>query len=135
MLFLVGGKPRSLSEMEDLKSLLINSLNSSQHILGSEDDQPKIPPVSLSTLPPAPPAPVKEEVKPWLSNSTTVTIWMDLPNAFPWRNCLQEYNDLVVPTDCQQNGAQFVLEPVEPVEPVESVEPVEGGGEREAGPS
>ena len=110
LLFLLGGKTRSISDIEDLKSLLINTLNSSQNIAGSEQDQPLLPQPSVSTAPPPPPSPVTEE--PWLTNSTTVTIWMDLPNAFPWRNCLQESNDLLVPTECRENAAQFVLEPV-----------------------
>ena len=46
---------------------------------------------------------MKEEVKPWLSNSTTVTIWMDLPNAFPWRNCLLVLaGGAVAASDCAQ---------------------------------
>ena len=31
---------------------------------------------------------------------TSVGIWIDLPNAFPWRHCLQEYNNLLTPLGC-----------------------------------
>ena len=31
---------------------------------------------------------------------TSVGIWIDLPNAFPWRLCLQEYNNLLTLLNC-----------------------------------
>ena len=37
-----------------------------------------------------------------LSLRTPVRLWIDIPNAFPWRNCLQEYNRVILPLHCQQ---------------------------------
>ena len=34
-----------------------------------------------------------------------VTIWIDLPNAFPWRYCVQEYNSLFAVLNCDKNTA------------------------------
>ena len=43
---------------------------------------------------------------------TSVGIWTDLPNAFPWRHCLQEYNNLLIPLSCDPTLATqtFTLE-------------------------
>ena len=45
---------------------------------------------------------------------TSVGIWVDLPNAFPWRFCLQEYNGLLAPLNCDSSLASqlFSLESV-----------------------
>ena len=36
------------------------------------------------------------------TTSPGITMWMDLPNAFPWRHCLQEYNNIISILNCQQ---------------------------------
>ena len=38
-----------------------------------------------------------------------VTIWIDLPNAFPWRYCVQEYNNLFAVLNCDKNVADQVF--------------------------
>ena len=38
-----------------------------------------------------------------------VTIWIDLPNAFPWRYCVQEYNNLFATLNCDKNVADQVF--------------------------
>ena len=38
-----------------------------------------------------------------------VTIWIDLPNAFPWRYCVQEYNNLFAILNCDKNVADQVF--------------------------
>jgi len=44
----------------------------------------------------------------WIS-SAPVIIWIDLPNAFPWRHCLHEQNGVLVTTEnCK--ATQFVVE-------------------------
>ena len=45
---------------------------------------------------------------------TNVGIWIDLPNAFPWRHCLQEYNNLLIPLSCDPTLATqaFTLESI-----------------------
>ena len=106
LLLLVRGRTRSVSEIQQLKSLIINSLNNS-HLMGRDSPPPPIT-ERLVEIKPEP----EPESDLWLTNSTTVTIWMDLPNAFPWRNCLQEYNGVIVPTDCRQQNKQFVIEPL-----------------------
>ena len=101
LLFIVRGRTRSVSEIQQLKSIILNSLNSSESV--ASEPPPVSPPVEVVTEP---------EPELWLTNSTPVTIWMDLPNAFPWRNCLQEYNGVIVPTDCRQQSKSFVIDPV-----------------------
>jgi len=39
-----------------------------------------------------------------------LTIWIDLPNAFPWRTCLVDYNGNVATTDCRQGLSEFEVE-------------------------
>ena len=43
-----------------------------------------------------------------------VGIWIDLPNAFPWRFCLQEYNGLLAPLNCDSTAATqlFTIQPL-----------------------
>ena len=44
----------------------------------------------------------------WIS-SAPIIIWIDLPNAFPWRHCLHEQNGVLVTTEnCK--ATQFVVE-------------------------
>ena len=31
-----------------------------------------------------------------------VYFWIDIPNDFPWRNCLQEYNKALTPLHCNE---------------------------------
>ena len=38
-----------------------------------------------------------------------VTIWIDLPNAFPWRYCVQEYNNLFAVLNCDKSVADQVF--------------------------
>ena len=33
------------------------------------------------------------------------TLWIDLPNMFPWRHCLQEYNSILTVLACNKVGA------------------------------
>ena len=33
------------------------------------------------------------------------TLWLDLPNMFPWRHCLQEYNSILTVLACNKVGA------------------------------
>ena len=43
-----------------------------------------------------------------------VGIWIDLPNAFPWRHCLQEYNGLLATLSCDHNSKdqRFLISPL-----------------------
>ena len=45
---------------------------------------------------------------------TDISIWTDLPNAFPWRFCLEEYSGLIAPLTCHHNKEtqMFSLEPL-----------------------
>ena len=38
----------------------------------------------------------------WMPSSTQVRLWMEIPNAFPWRYCIQEYNGVLTLLDCNQ---------------------------------
>ena len=38
--------------------------------------------------------------KPWILPSSQVRLWMDIPNAFPWRHCIEEYNNIVTLLSC-----------------------------------
>ena len=35
-------------------------------------------------------------------SSSAVILWMDIPNAFPWRHCLEGYNDIISLLSCQK---------------------------------
>ena len=39
-----------------------------------------------------------------------LSVWIDLPNAFPWRQCLVDYNGKVAATDCIVKQTHFVME-------------------------
>ena len=110
-MFLVRGRTRSVSEIKQLKTLIINSLNSSYNI---DSEPPLDSPELVSNIEQRLEEKVEEvtQPEPWLSNTTTVTIWIDLPNVFPWRNCLQEWGGSITPSDCQPKGTMFKLEPV-----------------------
>ena len=45
---------------------------------------------------------------------TDISIWTDLPNAFPWRFCLEEYSGVIAPLTCHHNkeSQMFSLEPL-----------------------
>ena len=38
--------------------------------------------------------------RPWIPSSTQVRLWMDIPSAFPWRHCIEEYNNIVTLLRC-----------------------------------
>ena len=38
--------------------------------------------------------------QPWISSTKQVRLWMDIPNAFPWRHCIEEYNNVVTLLRC-----------------------------------
>ena len=38
--------------------------------------------------------------EPWIPSSTQVRLWMDISNAFPWRHCIEEYNNIVTLLRC-----------------------------------
>ena len=38
--------------------------------------------------------------EPWIPSSTQVRLWMDIPSAFPWRHCIEEYNNIVTLLRC-----------------------------------
>ena len=42
-----------------------------------------------------------------ISSSSQVRLWMDIPNAFPWRHCLQEYNNIITLLTCEKVGSHF----------------------------
>ena len=42
------------------------------------------------------------KVEAKISASLPVHFWIDIPNDFPWRNCLQEYNRALTPLHCHQ---------------------------------
>ena len=44
----------------------------------------------------------KEDIK----TESAFTLWIDLPNIFPWRRCVQEYNNLLTVLDC--NPVNFI---------------------------
>ena len=53
----------------------------------------------------------EQQVLPVNSSETNVnqtepesahTLWIDLPNIFPWRKCVQEYNNLLTVLDCDK---------------------------------
>ena len=39
-------------------------------------------------------------IRPWILPSIQVRLWMDIPNAFPWRHCIEEYNNIVTLLTC-----------------------------------
>jgi hypothetical protein len=41
--------------------------------------------------------------------SLPVHFWIDIPNDFPWRNCLQEYNRALTPLHCHQVHISVIL--------------------------
>jgi len=40
--------------------------------------------------------------KSWVSSSTPVRFWIDMPNKFPWRHCLQDYNGVLTTLNCEK---------------------------------
>ena len=44
-----------------------------------------------------------------ISSSSQVRLWMDIPNAFPWRHCLQEYNNIITLLTCQKVGSHYII--------------------------
>ena len=38
-------------------------------------------------------------------SASAVTLWMDVPNAFPWRHCLQGYNNIISVLSCEKVAA------------------------------
>ena len=49
-----------------------------------------------------------------LGKEKEVSIWIDLPNAFPWRHCLQEYADKIATLSCDKRSKsqRFIIKPV-----------------------
>ena len=43
-----------------------------------------------------------------ISSSSQVRLWMDIPNAFPWRHCLQEYNNIITLLTCEKVGSHYL---------------------------
>merc|ERR1719312_1095775 len=41
--------------------------------------------------------------------SSGISLWMDLPNAFPWRHCLQEYNNVISILNCEQGKKEQIF--------------------------
>ena len=35
-----------------------------------------------------------------LTNNTVIHLWIDVPNSFPWRKCLHEYNEMMFTYSC-----------------------------------
>ena len=35
-------------------------------------------------------------------SASAVVLWMDIPNAFPWRHCLQGYNNIISVLSCEK---------------------------------
>ena len=42
-------------------------------------------------------------------SASAVTLWMDVPNAFPWRHCLQVYNNVIAVLSCEKVTAKVVV--------------------------
>ena len=42
-------------------------------------------------------------------NKTKVKIWIDVPNAFPWRHCLKEYFGHILPVTCEFNDTREII--------------------------
>jgi len=62
-------------------------------------------------------------IRPWILPSRQVRLWMDIPNAFPWRHCIEEYNNIVTLLTCYKGRKSqiFSLEPVGSAENVEKL--------------
>ena len=52
------------------------------------------------------PVPVDQETSLFSQQTEfEVSIWIDLPNAFPWRYCIQQYNNLFATLNCDNTSA------------------------------
>ena len=45
---------------------------------------------------------------PWILPSRQVRLWMDIPNAFPWRHCIEEYNNIVTLLSCYKVSRYYI---------------------------
>ena len=43
------------------------------------------------------------------SNNSDVTLWIDVPNSFPWRKCLQEYMGMMFTYQCLITSHKQIL--------------------------
>ena len=97
---------KSLPEAPPVQSKLeappdINAANTNINKSVSDIDNPVIAPDNDT---------VQKSTKPPRISAEPLTVWIDLPNAFPWRTCLVDYNGKVATTDCRQGLNDFVME-------------------------
>jgi len=65
-----------------------------------------------------------EYEEPWISSSIRVHFWIDIPNEFPWRSCIQEYNRVLTLLSCDQasEAQRFLLEPLKSIDSGDNAE-------------
>ena len=79
--------------------------NSDDAIAITDDEEQKVPEILQNQE-----EELNEEIRLFTGDQEfQVTIWIDLPNAFPWRYCVQEYNNLFAILNCDKNVADQVF--------------------------
>ena len=77
------------SLIEDIIVKVLNNTNNTHH-------SPSLSP------PPSNSGAVNSSDEKEIKTESAHTLWIDLPNIFPWRRCVQEYNNLLTVLDCNK---------------------------------
>ena len=80
------------SMIEDIIVKVLNNTNNTHH--------PS--PLSTSNRPSQQVSPTNSSENNDIQSEPAHTLWIDLPNIFPWRRCVQEYNNLLTVLDCDK---------------------------------
>ena len=75
--------------IEDIIVKVLNNTNNTHH-------------PSPSSLPASPVLQNNSSENKDIQTESALTLWIDLPNIFPWRRCVQEYNNLLTVLDCDK---------------------------------
>jgi len=74
---------------------------------GGGGDQQKLKPISPSPLKARPK--FSDDKYYIFSNNSKVILWIDVPNSFPWRKCLHEYNGMMFTYSCTLTSHKQIL--------------------------
>ena len=90
------------SLIEDIIVKVLNNTNNTQH--SSSSSSSSLSPSNRSSLEIFP---LNSSGENDIKTEPALTLWIDLPNIFPWRKCVQEYNNLLTVLDCDKVSRTF----------------------------
>ena len=93
------------SLIEDIIVKVLNNTNNTQH--SSSSSSSSLSPSNRSSLEIFP---LNSSGENDIKTEPAYTLWIDLPNIFPWRKCVQEYNNLLTVLDCDKVSRSFNAE-------------------------